>query len=1405
MKISKALGLSLSLWLLLSHKDYAQQLVDVDTYTGSAITTIPLYTLKSGSLSFPIELRNVSNAIKPNDATGLVGTGWNISTGGSISRQLRGLPDDYYNPGNSTLPAKQGWLYNNNSNATAVGSFVPAADTVLTVATDEQADYNFLNSLGGFTGNVMNDTEPDIFSINTPAFSCNFVFDNSGMIAFLGKQDFKITYQSSSNGITGFTVIDDNGNTYVFGEPMTGSILAMLDPAKGQTEANITHFKYQYYLYKTQVSYYAKWKLLSMQSPNGDRITFEYNSFPNQVSITQNNASFVFKSNYSEPISVYVFDEATQSTIQKYQYTLQSNVVGAVQLTKATARAETVLIKPAVIDVPVADYWLTQVLVGTVGVYDMNASLTRTFTLNYTPVLGHIFLKSVTESALNTSRAPYFFEYNGVNLDTKTMLSTGSRSDSFFEDEFGYQNLGVCCELPAAYRAYTYPSLFGGDRIRNQPLPNYVGNHIETGSYANDISVPNMLISTLSKITLPSGGVNRIFYEPNFYKDSVNFNGFVSSTDVYGGGHRVSRLEFHDGVDYTKDIIKYYSYKQSNGKSSGVLLYRPLRTFNLNSYKNQQTNTVTYYNDLINQYSSDQLWKRTLVTSDSRLNGDSDPGTFIGYKKVTISQTGIGSTVYEYDIPAAFGKKSETDWVATKNRIARNTSFSGATSVVAYDPGPILGYYAYPFAPNPNYDFKRGLLRHVSVYSNANFLVSRTDYDYTYSTSPTKVYGIRLDQYPALMTYSTSSTTVTNAFPMFIYCRYEMNTNIHALLQKTTTKVYDQSATGYQTSSFQTNIETREYSTSANHDRLIRRVQTSSDGTELATNYKYTFDYSPTAAWAQQDTSTQAITKLKEKNIYAPIETWTTKREGTDGSPLVTSASLSLFLYDPVLNTVSLRKTLSTATFKPYSSFTPSSIDNGTNSTFKFDNKYNRTTKFLNPDTYGNARTTIAFNKTKASVHYTWNNTAIRATFANAAADEVAFSDFEPSANDFAFSKGTGAIVTGGRVNGYALLMTGSRDQLSSTLKKGQGDGYIFSFWAQSTTGGTITVNVRDNANVQVSKQIPYPVCTSWTYFSARISTTSLTGPISVAAQSDFNVNLDDVLFYPATAIPNTTMYGRGGVKLAETDGRGVTTYYEYDDFNQLCYIRDQDQNIVKSMSYQIGGSKVTLPKVEITSPSTIYFNQQVNFAATTDNALVSSTSYKWKVTSDPSNMKDFTANDVYTINGSNVFPYTFPYVNPYDRATQKFSWKVRLLTTYNGVNDTTGIISVSPNFPPLTITICADRPAMIDLCNAAVPLLTDCNPSAAEANGLTLIANVSGGSGNYSYAWQRSDYPNAIYPAGTASVYNEPDYRSPRQYTLTVSDLNTQGPSGPILMGNAVFTVQTFKSDPNCSIPNGN
>jgi YD repeat-containing protein len=66
----------------------------VDYSTGLVKIEIPLYEIKAGEITLPITLSYHASGIKVNENSGWVGIGWTLNAEPSVSRSVRGLPDE---------------------------------------------------------------------------------------------------------------------------------------------------------------------------------------------------------------------------------------------------------------------------------------------------------------------------------------------------------------------------------------------------------------------------------------------------------------------------------------------------------------------------------------------------------------------------------------------------------------------------------------------------------------------------------------------------------------------------------------------------------------------------------------------------------------------------------------------------------------------------------------------------------------------------------------------------------------------------------------------------------------------------------------------------------------------------------------------------------------------------------------------------------------------------------------------------------------------------------------------------------------------------------------------------------------------------------------------------------------
>ena len=163
----------------------------VDNYTGIANISIPLFDLKSRQLSLPISLTYHSGGTKVEDIASWVGMGWTLQAGGAIIREVNGLPDE--------LPE-----YGFFETGEDIGNFPFLTD-------DEKKTWIKRSQ------ELTYDTEPDVFYFNFNGRTGKIIFDHNQKPRVIPHQSLDVTYVTTDNKISEFTIITEDGVKYIFG------------------------------------------------------------------------------------------------------------------------------------------------------------------------------------------------------------------------------------------------------------------------------------------------------------------------------------------------------------------------------------------------------------------------------------------------------------------------------------------------------------------------------------------------------------------------------------------------------------------------------------------------------------------------------------------------------------------------------------------------------------------------------------------------------------------------------------------------------------------------------------------------------------------------------------------------------------------------------------------------------------------------------------------------------------------------------------------------------------------------------------------------------------------------------------------------------------------------------------
>lgn len=164
----------------------------VSLFTGNANVDIPVTSFDTENINMPIRLNYFSNGIKVDDMNGSTGLGWNLISGGVVTRVIRDLPDED-NQSNINIPTNIGDL---------------GANTTVAMQFFQDASFDDI------------DTEQDLYMASFGGMQIKFVFDKKGIPIVYSQKDVVIEGSSGGNS---FTITVDNGTKYYFTDKETTS------------------------------------------------------------------------------------------------------------------------------------------------------------------------------------------------------------------------------------------------------------------------------------------------------------------------------------------------------------------------------------------------------------------------------------------------------------------------------------------------------------------------------------------------------------------------------------------------------------------------------------------------------------------------------------------------------------------------------------------------------------------------------------------------------------------------------------------------------------------------------------------------------------------------------------------------------------------------------------------------------------------------------------------------------------------------------------------------------------------------------------------------------------------------------------------------------------------------------
>ena len=512
--------------------------------SGKIVHNIPLWDMPLGKHSFPISLNYSSSGVRIEETPSYVGTGWNFSAGGVITRSVMDHPDDINNTDHGS-----GILHTNILNE--IETFSNGIDSG---GYNESVARDFFRyKINDDNLETRNDTQPDLFYFNFFNYSGKFLFNKNKEIVSLSNDNFKYSYtlDNSDQSLKTFTIIDTNGIEYLFSEREYSKTHYN---SNSQWEFLSARVKRQ-----RQLDYYSSWHLTRVITPNGLEIFFDYEDETLSYQMKDSEMGKICETQQCEDANI---GDTTY-------YDIQNNTAFAT----TDFEINTKKIKNITSDFFSIQFNNTQredlnggLKLSNIIIKDSNDKIVENYNFKYS-----YFLSPNIPSSDN-------YEYKRLKLDAIIKNNKNFENFEYYtnynlphrksneQDFWGYFNDNNASSLvPKVY------TTFNGQSPEYHIFPPLNETVVyEYGSVDRNVNPSRIHMGMLKKITYKTSGYKEFFYEPNDFTLDKYTNG---TTTLKGNGVRVNRIEYFDGQKI--ENLNYTYNSPTTGISSGRVSHLP--------------------------------------------------------------------------------------------------------------------------------------------------------------------------------------------------------------------------------------------------------------------------------------------------------------------------------------------------------------------------------------------------------------------------------------------------------------------------------------------------------------------------------------------------------------------------------------------------------------------------------------------------------------------------------------------------------------------------------------------------------------------------------------------------------------------------------------------------------------
>lgn len=1079
----------------------------VSHFTGLPQIGIPLYEINEGGLKVPISLSYHASGFRPDQHPGWVGMGWSLQAGGVISRSVNDLPDEFDNP-NFNQGAGAGYYYNH-----AVLNRTDWASTSY-MQTIARGDLSF------------KDTEPDEFSFVLPDGTSG-KFYRSHTRTWEVRCDRPVQIQPTSTSMLAVPFTPPAGSPYVtygYFKSYPGFVITDENGIKytfgaKMFDTSTDAIEYSTVFFNQNESHWTatSWYLVNITYPftaQDDEINFSYarDSFIAQMYISVNN-NLGTKTVSSGGILNPSCSSWSYSSIAASYW---GNLVSPVYMTEISAGTQKVKFtrsNTTELRYPQATFDWQYSMWSMYGMYSSFLPFLEDngYSNTYPTNLNKLQWKKLDQVRIEENgvlQKAYNLAYSNSTSQRLTLLSVTEQGKS-----------------GGTLKPYTFTY------NTSKSLPGYLANMTDhwgfyNGTYADISNQSTYYINyssykqpksdflqagTLNKITYPTGGVTDFEFEPHEYTGMVRAQREQGISRGYeaslAGGQRIRKITSYDPLLPEQKTEKKYTYDGYPwGDGLGSLWSTGILDGEVRYYFNDYR--VKAFNNSSLTYSQSLFSSQSVLPANYNSNG-----SHIGYSTVTENLNDGSYTMYDY---SNYDNGNHLD-------IAPNNSLQPLR--MAYE-------------PYTSKEMNRGKLLRERTYSASNVLLRDRELTYiqTGQNAGTEVRAMKARYFNVCP--STASSAEEGTAYRFL---------THSFLPAS------EKITEYDMAGANPVTTTRTMTYDNLFGKLLRQeLFTDSKGIQHRTGYRYPFDVS-TSPTIYADPLFDAVLSMRSYNMMGiPLEV--VNSTILSSGEIVTGAEVTIYKGHAVdLWVTPFQKlALNTNISLPKSSYVPFTAT--VSGQFEYEqNNLDPRLKAVEEYTYVGAKPRpVGISESDGPWRsYIWGYGDRHVTAIVHNRDATAsYTGFESaSKGGWSYAGATVADATAPTGLRAYNLSGGAVSRSGMTASK----TYLLSYWAKSAaaagiSGGTATAVRTHNG---------------WTLYRRQ-----LTGVTGLTLSG--TVLVDDLRLHPLDAAMTTYTYNELGAVTSETDGRGNIIRYEYDEFNRLRIVRDQQGRIIQDHTYNL-------------------------------------------------------------------------------------------------------------------------------------------------------------------------------------------------------------------------------------------